>query len=92
MFFPTTVCHRICILKTYVFIFDSAESLLPHKLSSCSEWRLHFVVAHGLLPAVASLAAELRLSGTWLQSLRRMDSAVGSRALVRRLSSCGSGA
>ena len=33
MFFSTTVCHRIDILKMYVFIFDSTESLLLPKLS-----------------------------------------------------------
>ena len=58
--------------------------------SSCGEWRLLFVVVHGLLIAVASLCC-----GAWDLGTRasvvaaRGLSSCSSRALERRLSSCG---
>ena len=37
---------------------------------------------HGLLTAVASLAAELRFQGTWAQSLQRVDLVVPQRGVL----------
>ena len=51
-------------------------------LSSCSERGLLFVAVHGLLVAVASRC------GAWAVGARAY-SRCGSRALERRLSSCG---
>ena len=46
----------------YLFILGCPGSLLLHvAFSSCSEWRLLFIVVHGLLIVVASLIVERRL-------------------------------
>ena len=46
----------------YLFIFGcTGSSLLRMSFSSCGEQRLLFVAVHGLLIAMASLVAELRL-------------------------------
>ena len=58
--------------------------------SSCGEQGLLFVVVHGLLIAVACLVAEHGLQVHRLQQLWHVGfSSCGSRALERRLSSCG---
>ena len=46
----------------YLFIFGCVgSSLLPGLLCSCSGWGCSLVAVHGLLSAVASVAAERRL-------------------------------
>ena len=64
-----------------LFTFLAASGLCcgTRALSSCSEQGLLFVAVHGLLTAVASLAAEQQALGTW-----------ASVVVVCGLSSCGS--
>ena len=66
----------------YLFIFLAALGLrcCVQAFPSCGEQELPFVAVRGLLIAVASLVAEHGLQGF---------SSCGSRALERRLSSCG---
>ena len=61
MFFATTVCHRIYILKMYVFIFDSAESLLLPKLSLVAVSGATLRCGAWAFPCGASLVVEHRL-------------------------------
>ena len=70
-----------CILNTgSIFLFFNNLFLATPGLccfmwafSSCGEWGLLFLAAHGLLTAVASLVAEHRLQGCRLQQLGCMD-------------------
>ena len=65
------------------WVFVAARRLF----SSCSEWGLLFIAAHGLLIAAASLVAEL---SAWASVVvARGLSICDSRALEHRLSSCG---
>ena len=58
--------------------------------SSCGERGLLFIAVHGLLIAVASLCCGAHALGTWASVVvARGLSSRGSRALERRLSSCG---
>ena len=65
----------------YLFLATLGLCCCARAFSSCGEWRLLFVVVHGLLIAVASLV-EPRLQMRGLGSC-------GSWALEHRLNSCG---
>ena len=73
--------HLIYFLMN-LFMAALGPRCCTRAFSSCGEWGLLFVVVRGLLIAVASLVAE--------HGPRRVGfSSCGSRALERRLSSCG---
>ena len=84
---------RILIKKIY-FIFNLFLAALglcccTRAFSSCGERGLLFVVVHGLLIAVASRCGARSL-GVWASVVVAHGlGSCGSRALERRLSSCG---
>ena len=76
------------LINLFIYLFLAALSLCCRvwAFSSCGELGLLFVAVHGLLIAVASLAAEHGLQACRLQQL----SHVGSVVVARRLQSAGS--
>ena len=76
----------------FIYLFLAALGLrcCTWAFSSCSERGLLFVVVHGLLIAVASRCGAQALSARASVVVAHGVSSCGSRALERRLSSCGS--
>ena len=66
----------------YLFLAVLGLHCCAQAFSSCGKWGLPFVAVHGLLIAVASLVAQHGPRRTGFGSC-------DSRALERRLSSCG---
>ena len=78
--------------KFIIYLFLAALGLhcCTQAFSSCSEWGLLFVAVCRILIAVASLVPEHGLQACGLQELWHTGlSSCVSRALERRLSSCG---
>ena len=73
------LCH-LSLKKLFVSLGCIWSLLLPGLFSSCWERGCCLVGVRRLLTAVASLVAENRLEGGWLQQLQLLDSS--ARALV----------
>ena len=77
-------------LFIHLFLAVFGLRCCPQAFSSCREWGLLFVAVRGLLTVVTSLVVEHGLQVCGLQQLWHVGfSSCGSRALERRLSSCG---
>ena len=80
--FCIKMCLKIVFFCLFVFLAALGLCCCARAFSSCGEWGLLFVAVRGLLIA-------------WILLLRSMGSrhagfsSCGSRALERRLSSCG---
>ena len=85
--------NNLINLLIYIFIFGCAgSSLLCQLFSNCGQWG-HSVAKNRLLIAVASLVAELGLSGLRASVVVAHGlSSCSSQTLEHRLNSCGSGA
>ena len=92
--FYLKIFFNFYILFIYLFLAALSLCCCAQVLSSCGEWGLLFVVVCGLLIAVAS-CCRARAPGVWAPGMRASVvvahglSSCGSRALERRLSSCG---
>ena len=81
---------KIFIYLIYLFLAALGLRCCARALSSCGERGLLSVVVRGLLIAVASLCYRARALGAQASVVvARGLSGCGSRALERRLSSCG---
>ena len=80
---PPFSTQMLLIFKNLFILFLAALGVrcCTQTFSSCGEWGLLFVAVHGLLIAVASLAAEHRLQACGLQQLWHVGSVVVARGL-----------